>query len=75
LACCVENTFGGEYCTILSQTVFLCAWNAMGINPKCPVCIRDYEDGVHHFFKCKPVNKLWRACDLVNIRWRKWWST
>jgi hypothetical protein len=25
LACCVENTFGGEYCTILSQTVFLCA--------------------------------------------------
>jgi hypothetical protein len=39
----------------------------MDISPKCAVCIRDYEDGVHHFFKCKPVNKIWRAWDLVQM--------
>jgi hypothetical protein len=39
----------------------------MNINPECPVCIPDCEDGVHHFFKCKPVNKPWRACDLAQM--------
>jgi hypothetical protein len=42
----------------------------MEINPHCPVCVRDIEDGGHLFFKCKLAKQVWNLLALEDRRQR-----